>query len=74
MTEGGPAVEAVVFDVGNVLIEWDRGRLYRRLIPDVHVREHFFAEVLTMEVNLQLDAGAPFGDTLHRLAAAHPRW
>ena len=45
MTEGGPAVEAVVFDVGNVLIEWDRGRLYRRLIPDVHVREHFFAEV-----------------------------
>ena len=43
MAEGGPTVEAVVFDVGNVLIEWDRGRLYRRLIPDVHVREHFFA-------------------------------
>ena len=66
------SIDAVVFDIGNVLIEWDRDRLYGRLIPDETERREFFENVMTMEVNLALDAGAPFGPTLATLAEEHP--
>lgn len=65
---------AVVFDVGNVLVEWNRDRLYVELIPEAQKRADFFNEVLTMQVNLALDAGVPFGALLGELADMHPRW
>jgi len=67
-------VEAVVFDIGNVFIEWDRDRLFGPLIPNRKRRGRFYADVLTMEVNLALDAGAPFGKTLSDLAGQHPEF
>jgi len=67
-------LEAVVFDVGNVLIEWDRDRLFGTLIPDAERRRRFYADVLTMEINLALDAGAPYDETLTELADKHPEF
>jgi len=67
-------VKAVVFDIGNVLIEWDRDRLFAPLIPDDERRRSFYADVLTMEVNLALDAGAPYDKTLAELAGRHPEF
>jgi len=65
---------AVVFDVGNVLVEWNRDRLYVELIPDEQKRADFFNEVLTIHVNLALDAGVPFSALLGELADMHPTW
>jgi hypothetical protein len=39
----GGAVEAMIFDFGNVLIGWDPENLYRKLIPDAAVRKHMRA-------------------------------
>jgi 2-haloacid dehalogenase len=66
--------QAVVFDVGNVLIEWNRDRLYGQMIPDDKKRAVFFEQILTMHVNLALDAGAPFRAILMELADMHPAW
>ncbi len=39
-------INAVVFDVGGVLVDWDPRYLYRKLIPDEAEMEQFLAERL----------------------------
>lgn len=66
-------VSAVVFDVGNVLLPWDRGALYRQMIDDEAVLDAFLAEVVTEEWHFQHDAGRDFADTSAELIAKHPQ-
>lgn len=67
------AVKAVVFDVGNVLIEWDVRHLYRKLIPDEAEREAFLANIATLEWHGQHDAGRPFAETSAELIEKNPQ-
>ena len=65
--------KAVVFDIGNVLIEWHPERFYDSVIgPDR--RRRLFAEVDLDEMNLDVDRGAPFTRTIYDTADAHPAW
>lgn len=77
-TTGGPSatapVDAVVFDIGGVLIDWDPRHLYRQVIRDEIAMERFLAEVCTRDWHRQHDLGVPFSITIPRLAAAHPEW
>lgn len=57
----GP-VEAVVFDVGRVLIEWDLGALFTKLIADRDDLDWFLANVVTEEWHFQHDAGRPLAE------------
>jgi 2-haloacid dehalogenase len=79
------AASVVVFDVGNVLIEWDPEHLYRKLIPDAAARADFLARICTMEWNLEQDRGrrwaaavaeriALFPDQAPLIAAYSDRW
>lgn len=63
-----------MFDLGNVLIEWDRARLFGRLIPDPDELEYFLDNVLTLEANRLLDSGVPLPEMTERVAAAHPEY
>jgi 2-haloacid dehalogenase len=65
-------VRAVVFDVGNVLYQWNPRRLYERLIPEGQALDSFMADVLTMEWHSQHDAGRDFVETSAELIARHP--
>ena len=67
------AVTAVVFDVGNVLFEWDVHHLYRKLIPGKTTREAFLNNVATLSWHGQHDAGRPFVETSAELIVAHPQ-
>ncbi|MCJ8158509.1 HAD family phosphatase [Sphingomonas sp. LaA6.9] len=67
------AVEAVVFDVGNVLYRWEPRSLYERLIPDGQALDAFMDNVVTMDWHLQHDAGRPFAETSAELIAEHPQ-
>gem|GEM_PF-4632435 len=49
----------VVFDLGNVLIEWDRRNLFGKLIDDPDELERFLDGVFTMDDNARLDKGTP---------------
>lgn len=73
MQDDEPGVEAVVFDIGGVLLDWNPRYLYEQLIPDTAELDRFLAEVCTLEWNGTFDAGTPFADGCAALAAQHPR-
>ncbi len=65
-------VTTVVFDVGNVLIEWNPDYLYRRLIPDDLARKSFLETVCTADWNLQQDLGRTWAEAVETLSDRHP--
>lgn len=65
-------IDTVVFDLGNVLVHWDRRYLYEQLIDDPEELEFFLDEVLTLDVNADLDRGVPLADVTAALARRHP--
>ena len=66
-------VDAVVFDIGRVLVEWHPEEFYDRLIGPERAKA-FFAETGIAEANEAIDLGAPFAETITALAAQHPLW
>lgn len=65
--------EAVVFDIGNVLIEWQPERFYDREIG-ADRRRALFAEVDLHGMNELVDRGHPFTGTIYATAEANPEW
>ena len=66
-------INAVVFDYGNVLIEWDPRRVYRRFFEDEDSMEQFLREVNFMEWNAQQDKGRPFAEGVAILSEQFPQ-
>jgi 2-haloacid dehalogenase len=68
----GP-VEAVVFDLGGVCIDWDPRHLYRKLFAgDDEAMERFLAEVCSPEWNAELDGGRSWTEAIDTLSREHP--
>ena len=67
----GP-VDAVIFDLGGVLIDWDPRYLYARIFPDRAEMETFLATVLTAHWHAGNDAGIAMADRAAELARAFP--
>jgi len=79
-------ITAIIFDYGNVLLEWNPRYVYRHFFPDdPEGMEQFFQEVNFMEWNLQQDKGRPFTEGVailskqfpqyeHLIQAYHDRW
>ena len=66
------SIDAVIFDLGGVLLDWNPRYLYRKLFDDEEAMERFLGEVCTMEWHEANDRGVPFEVTCARLAAEHP--
>ncbi|WP_273486214.1 HAD family hydrolase [Lentibacter algarum] len=64
-------IEAVVFDIGNVLIEWQPERYYAKRLGKAR-QEAFFAGYDLHGLMNEIDAGAPFGASIADAAAAYP--
>ena len=69
----GP-IEAVVFDIGGVLLDWDPRYLYRKLFDDEEEMERFLVESCTPEWHESHDRGKPFDVSCAELAALHPEY
>jgi 2-haloacid dehalogenase len=65
-------IDAVVFDIGGVLLDWDPRHLYRKLFDDEASMEQFLAEVCTLEWHAAHDLGVPFATSCAALAVRHP--
>lgn len=65
--------EAVIFDVGNVLIEWQPERFYDAEIGQTRRRAMFEAVDLHW-MNERVDRGEHFTETIYATADAHPEW
>jgi 2-haloacid dehalogenase len=66
------AVTTVVFDIGNVLIEWDPRHLYRHIFATSEEMERFLATVCTSAWNLELDRGKSFEQGVAELVDRFP--
>jgi 2-haloacid dehalogenase len=65
-------IDAVVFDLGGVLIDWDPRHLYRRVFDDPAEMEDFLARICTLDWHREHDLGADIMASCRRLAARHP--
>jgi 2-haloacid dehalogenase len=66
-------IDAVIFDIGNVLIEWNPERYYDRVIGEER-RRRMFAEVDLHAMNDRVDLGEDFTATIYATAEAYPAW
>lgn len=67
------SIEAVVFDIGNVLIEWQPERHYDRVIGQDRRRAMFNAIDLH-GMNDRVDRGEHFETVVRETASAYPEW
>jgi len=65
-------IDAILFDVGNVLIEWDPRHLYRKLLPDDSAVEQFLSEICTLEWHFAHDQGVSFEENATPLKKQFP--
>jgi 2-haloacid dehalogenase len=69
-----PSVEAVVFDVGGVLLDWDPRHLYRNLFADEAKMEWFLAEICSPAWHEPHDRGVSTAASCAELASRHPQF
>ena len=71
MTSQEPQIDAVVFDLGGVLIDWDPRYVYRSLFSDPVEMEKFLATVCTADWHRTHDLGADIRPSCEELAGRH---
>ena len=77
-TDGTPIarseIDAVVFDLGGVLVDWSPRYLFARHFPnDDAGLDHFLAEVCPNDWNVSMDAGKPLHEGIAERIALHPQ-
>jgi len=65
-------IDAVAFDLGGVLIDWDPRYMYRQLFDDPADMEEFLASVCTSDWHRAHDLGADITQSCAALALEHP--
>lgn len=68
-------IKAIIFDFGNVLLEWNPRYVYQRYFPnDPEGMERFLTEVNFADWNLQQDKGRPFVEGVAILSQKFPHY
>lgn len=67
-------IDAVIFDVGQVLYRWDLRCLYEKLIDDPQELDWFLKNVVTPEWHFQQDAGRPLAEMVPERIAQFPEY
>jgi 2-haloacid dehalogenase len=65
-------LDAVIFNIGGVLVEWDPRQLYRKVISDDQAVESFLSDVCSPEWSQQMDRGRPMADAIDELSELFP--
>jgi 2-haloacid dehalogenase len=64
----------VVFDIGNVLLRWDRRNLFRKVFSDEARMERFLADACSMDFVSHTDVVADFSGAVAERAEAFPEY
>jgi 2-haloacid dehalogenase len=67
-------IEAVVFDVGNVLVRWDRRLPFVNCFDDPAEFDHFMDEVIPLSWHAEHDAGRPAAELVAERSALFPHY
>lgn len=65
-------VEAVVFDVGRVIVQWQLRSLFEKLIDDEQELDWFLSNVVTEAWHFEHDAGRPLAEMVPERKAQFP--
>ena len=66
------SIDTFLFDLGNVLINWDPRHVYRKLFAREEEMERFLSDICNHDWNVQMDAGRSFADGIAELVKLHP--
>jgi 2-haloacid dehalogenase len=66
-------IDAVLFDLGNVLVRWDPRHHYRDRFDSIEAMEAFLAEVCPPAWNHEMDLGKPFATAIAERQARFPQ-
>lgn len=67
-------LDNIVFDFGNVLVDWDPRYLYAPLFNNVRACEEFLQTVLTPAWLKRIDEGVDFSQCIDEAVARHPQY
>jgi 2-haloacid dehalogenase len=67
-------MDAVLFDLGRVLLDWDPRYYYGRFFGNDEALEHFVRQVVPHEWYLEMDAGKPMELAVAERQCAHPEY
>lgn len=66
--------KAVLWDLGNVLLDWSPRRFYEKLFRTPEEVDHFLGEVCTMDWHAAHDRGVPMAENREHLIAKYPHY
>lgn len=70
-----PSINTIIFDLGNVLIEWNPERVFNDSYFDSEEkRQYFLTNICTMDWNEQQDAGRSIVEATQLLIQEFPDW
>ena len=68
-------IQAVIFDLGGVAIDWEPRLLYRKIFGGDEAKvEMFLTQICPPEWNERQDGGRPLSAATAERVAAHPQW
>ncbi len=67
-------IEAVVFDIGRVLIEWHPEEFFDDIMGSTQARKQMFRETAILDMNDRIDMGEPWRETVYALADQFPQY
>ena len=67
-------ITAIIFDFGNVFVNWDAHNLYKRFFSDAKSIDRFLDHISFHEWNAHQDAGRPFHEGVRELSSRFPHY
>ena len=67
-------ITSIVFDLGNVLIDWNPRYLYRKLLPNETEVEWFLENICNNNWNEKHDEGQVFSEGIKKLSKLYPQY
>ena len=67
-------IDTLIFDLGNVLIDWSPSHLYDKIFSDKEKQDYFLNNICTMDWHSEQDAGRDPEEATAEKVAEHPDW
>ncbi|UTW55007.1 HAD family phosphatase [Kordiimonas sp. SCSIO 12610] len=67
-------IDSIIFDIGNVFVDWSPRHLYEQLISDSAELEYFLKNIVTLEWHTEHDKGRPFAEGVRILSEQFPEY
>ncbi|SRR5258706_3243209 len=68
------AITTIIFDLGNVLVDWNPMHVYKDYFDSEEKRNYFFENICTAEWNELQDEGRSIVEATQELVKKHPDW